>query len=81
MNMKMPFANMSMDEPNTLHEIGVEGTDGLIHISQFGVPNPSRFRVLLNFTSHGMIYGKTNGKQHHTIPGYMNMEWAILPPG
>lgn len=48
MNVKLPFANISMDEPNTLHEIGVEKTKGLIHLDQFGVPQP--FKAVPGFT-------------------------------
>ncbi|MBW1950811.1 MAG: ABC transporter substrate-binding protein [Deltaproteobacteria bacterium] len=37
---KLPFANIFLDEPNFLHKVGVEGTKGLLNISQFGAPNP-----------------------------------------
>jgi ABC-type branched-subunit amino acid transport system substrate-binding protein len=37
---KLPFANLYMDEPNMLNEVGVEGTKGLVNISQYGVTNP-----------------------------------------
>jgi len=36
MGVTLPFINIFMDEPNFLHEVGVEGTDGLIHVSQYG---------------------------------------------
>jgi len=38
MGIKLPFANLYMDEPNFLHEVGVEGTKGLIHISVYDMP-------------------------------------------
>ena len=37
MGIKLPFANTFMDEPNILHAVGVEGTKGLVHVSQYGV--------------------------------------------
>ncbi|MDI6754611.1 MAG: ABC transporter substrate-binding protein [Thermodesulfobacteriota bacterium] len=36
MGMKHPIANIFVDEPNFLHEVGVEGTKGLVHLSQYG---------------------------------------------
>jgi len=36
MGIMLPFANIFLDEPNFLHEVGVEGTNGLVHISQYG---------------------------------------------
>jgi ABC-type branched-subunit amino acid transport system substrate-binding protein len=40
MGMTLPFANIFLDEPNMLHEVGVEGTEGLVHLSQYGVEDP-----------------------------------------
>lgn len=37
----LPFANVFMDEPNFLHKVGVEGTTGLVHISQYGTLPPT----------------------------------------
>ena len=37
----IPFAHVFLDEPNFLHEVGVEGTKGLVQISQYGTENPS----------------------------------------
>jgi len=37
MGIKLPFANTFMDEPNFLHAVGVAGTNGLVHVSQYGV--------------------------------------------
>lgn len=37
MGIKTPFAHIFLDEPNFLHEVGVEGTKGLVQISQYGV--------------------------------------------
>ena len=34
----IPFANLFMDEPNMLHEVGVEGTKGLVHIDVYDMP-------------------------------------------
>lgn len=36
MGIKLPFANVFLDEPNMLHRVGVDGTSGLIHVSQYG---------------------------------------------
>ena len=36
MGIKLPFANLFLDEPNMLHRVGVEGTKGLVHVAQFG---------------------------------------------
>jgi len=41
MGIKLPFANIFIEEPNFLHEVGVEGTKGLVHISQFGTEAPA----------------------------------------
>ena len=35
MGITLPFANLFMDEPNALSEIGVEGTKGLVNIKHF----------------------------------------------
>lgn len=40
MGIKLPFANIFLDEPNFLHEVGVEGTKDLIHLSQYGTEPP-----------------------------------------
>jgi branched-chain amino acid transport system substrate-binding protein len=37
MGIGLPFAHVFLDEPNFLHEVGVEGTKGLVQISQYGV--------------------------------------------
>ena len=37
MGIKLPFANLFMNEPNSLHEVGVEGTKGLVNIDQHDV--------------------------------------------
>ncbi len=38
MGITLPFANLFMDEPNFLHEVGVEGTKGLVHIDVYDMP-------------------------------------------
>jgi ABC-type branched-subunit amino acid transport system substrate-binding protein len=40
MGITLPFAHIFLDEPNFLHEVGVEGTKGLIQISQMYTENP-----------------------------------------
>jgi len=41
LGIRLPFANLYMDEPNMLNEIGVEGTKGLVNITQYGSKNPT----------------------------------------
>ena len=41
MGMNLPFAHIFLDEPNFLHEVGVEGTKGLVQLSQYGSENPT----------------------------------------
>ena len=41
MGINLPIANIFLDEPNMLHEVGVEGTKGLVNISQYGAENPA----------------------------------------
>jgi branched-chain amino acid transport system substrate-binding protein len=36
MGVTLPFANIFLDEPNMLHRVGVDGTTGLVHVSQYG---------------------------------------------
>ena len=36
----MPFANLYLDEPNMLTEVGVEGTKGLMNITHFEKAGP-----------------------------------------
>ncbi|MBI5606944.1 MAG: ABC transporter substrate-binding protein [Deltaproteobacteria bacterium] len=36
----LPFAHIFLDEPNFLHEVGVEGSKGLVQLSQMFVENP-----------------------------------------
>jgi len=41
MGIKLPFANIYLTEPNFLHTVGVEGTKGLVNISQYGTEAPA----------------------------------------
>jgi ABC-type branched-subunit amino acid transport system substrate-binding protein len=41
MGINLPIANTFLDEPNMLHAVGVEGTKGLLNISQYGAENPA----------------------------------------
>ncbi|MFH1952854.1 MAG: ABC transporter substrate-binding protein [Pseudomonadota bacterium] len=40
MGITLPFANIFLDEPNMLHEVGVKGTEGLVHLSQYTTDSP-----------------------------------------
>jgi ABC-type branched-subunit amino acid transport system substrate-binding protein len=48
MGMMLPFAHTFLDEPNFLHEVGIEGTKGLLQIGQYATTNP-------NFKNAGQI--------------------------
>ena len=41
MGMMIPFANLFMDEPNSLVEVGIEGTKGLVNIKHFEKAGPT----------------------------------------
>ena len=41
LNINIPFANLYLDEPAALAEIGVSGTIGLVHFDQFNNPPPA----------------------------------------
>ncbi|MBA4392390.1 MAG: branched-chain amino acid ABC transporter substrate-binding protein [Desulfobacca sp.] len=41
MGINLPFAHIFLDEPNFLHEVGVEGTKGLVQLSQYGAELPA----------------------------------------
>ncbi len=55
MGIMLPFANIYMDEPNSLHEVGVEGTKGLVNLSCYNVENP-QFKA----SGHNKIYKTWN---------------------
>lgn len=40
MGIKLPIANIYVDEPNFLHEVGIEGTHGLMNLSTWNTDNP-----------------------------------------
>jgi ABC-type branched-subunit amino acid transport system substrate-binding protein len=40
MGVNLPVAYIFVEEPNFLHEVGIEGTKGLVHISQMVTENP-----------------------------------------
>ena len=40
MGITLPFAHIFLDEPNFLHDVGVEGTKGLVQLSQMYTDNP-----------------------------------------
>jgi branched-chain amino acid transport system substrate-binding protein len=50
MGIDLPFVNTFIDEPNFLHEVGVEGTKGLVNINQYAAPNPA-------FKTHDEVKG------------------------
>ncbi len=41
MGIMLPFADIFMDEPRFLTEVGVEGTKGIINLAQYGNGNPA----------------------------------------
>jgi hypothetical protein len=40
MGIDLPFAHVLMNDPNMLHDVGLEGTKGLVHIDEFNTPPP-----------------------------------------
>ncbi len=40
MDIKLPLANIFIDEPNFLHDVGVEGTKGLVIIAPYSTSSP-----------------------------------------
>ena len=40
MGITLPFAHIFLNEPKLLNEVGVEGTKGLVQLSQYGTENP-----------------------------------------
>ena len=40
MGINLPFANLYLTDPHMLSEVGVDGTEGLVNITQFGKENP-----------------------------------------
>ena len=57
MGIMLPFANIYMDEPNSLHEVGVEGTKGLVNLNCYFVENP-QFKT----PGHTKIYKAWNNQ-------------------
>ena len=43
MGITVPVANLFMNEANGLHDVGIEGTKGLVHIDVFDMPMPFKF--------------------------------------
>ena len=43
MGIELPFAQAFMNEPNSLQEVGVEGSKGLVHIDLYDMPAPFEF--------------------------------------
>jgi ABC-type branched-subunit amino acid transport system substrate-binding protein len=41
MGIDLPFAHVLMNDPNMLHDVGLEGTKGLVHIDEFNTPPPA----------------------------------------
>lgn len=41
MGISLPFAHVFIDDPNTLHDVGVEGTKGLVQLTHYGTENPA----------------------------------------
>jgi branched-chain amino acid transport system substrate-binding protein len=40
MGIMLPIANIFLDEPNMLHEVGVKGTNGLVNLNQYSTNDP-----------------------------------------
>jgi len=57
MGVNLPFANLFMDEPNFLHEVGVGGTKGLVHIDIYDMP-----QAFKNYPSFVKFYKAWNNQ-------------------
>jgi ABC-type branched-subunit amino acid transport system substrate-binding protein len=66
MGVNLPFANIYMDEPNFLHEVGIEGTKGLVNLSTWNTANPQ-------FKSPGHI------KFYQTWTNLWKTKWKTPP--
>jgi len=66
MDVMLPFANIYIDDPNTLNDVGVEGTKGLINLSSFWTANPQ-------FKSPGYT------KFYKTWNGLWKTTWKTAP--
>jgi ABC-type branched-subunit amino acid transport system substrate-binding protein len=67
MKIMLPFANVYMDTPDFLNEIGVEGTKGLTNLSTFFTANP-QFKEpgTPRCTRPGTTSGRTSGRPRPT---------------
>ncbi len=76
MGIKLPFAHIFLDEPNFLHEVGVEGTNGLVQLSQYGTENPAfkNREAESNTIKPGTTCGRTNGRHRLTTAGFSSTE-------
>ena len=66
MGITLPIAMVLMNDPNMLHEVGVEGTKGLVHFDEFLTPPPA-------FRSPGFI------KYYRTWNGLWKNKWKTAP--
>src|SRR5512145_895189 len=66
MGIMLPFANIYVDDPNTLNEVGVEGTNGLVNVSSFWTANPQ-------FKAQGYV------KMYKSWNGQWKNKWKTPP--
>lgn len=66
MGVMLPFANIYIDDPNTLNDVGVEGTKGLVNLSSFWTANPQ-------FKSAGYT------KMYKAWNGLWQTKWKTAP--
>jgi len=66
MGVMLPFANVYIDDPNTLNDVGVEGTKGLVNLSSFWTANPQ-------FKSTGYV------KAYKAWNGLWKTTWKTAP--
>lgn len=57
MGINLPFANLFMNDPTMLREIGVEGGKGLVHIDSFDMPDP--FKVAPGYAKYYQAWTKS----------------------
>ena len=74
MGVKLPFAHLYIDDPVTNSEVGVEGTEGLMYITQYGRANPAfktKDEIRVNMMWHNLW--KTKWKAPYNTDLY---EWC-----
>jgi branched-chain amino acid transport system substrate-binding protein len=82
MGVKLPFANQYMGEPTMLHEVGVEGTKGLVNLNPwYSSPqfkNPGHIKMYKAWNKQWKTKWKTAPYDSHAFEhfGYIHGSWS-----